>query len=313
VTNVDNFEFGNARFIDTSEEPVSQETLATRYDEAWRRLERITFAARQLFLCLTSSDLKLEKPQQGGSALYFNKMLRHCSSLLRFCPEPIGTVGNFDRDSAASIGRVVYENYIALFYICLESVTPEEWEARNFLMGLRAAVAGKQMWEVSTDKPLPESIASNIEVAKERLKANAYFRSLPDRRQQHLLLGYKAMFFTQEEIDQRLGTDRQRPVAIYKILSNSVHSTPSAFSMFATDDWSQKEMERDLELSALALTFAAYYLNRATVEIKRMIPQWSKYAVQGFAVYKKLEARDEQNQLLSSQRKVKRRLRGELL
>ena len=269
--------------------------------------------SKQLFFCLTSSDMVPETPQQGASLLYFKKMIRHGSSMLKICPEPIGSVGDFDRDSAAAIARVVYENYLALFYVCLENISEDEWSARNALLGLRSLVASKQIWETSIDKPPSEQLTNSIEEARERLRQNSFFRTLPEARQTHLLLGHKAMFLTNEELGLRLGNDKQRSVALYKILSNSVHSTPSAFRMHSSKDWSDKEQQFDLELSALALTFAAYYLNRATVELKRLIPRWSDYMMQGFATYKKLQQRDQQNERLSKERKAQRRGQGKWL
>ena len=42
--------FGNAEFIDTSEQDVTEELLAKRYQDSWRQLERIAFTAKQLRL-----------------------------------------------------------------------------------------------------------------------------------------------------------------------------------------------------------------------------------------------------------------------
>jgi hypothetical protein len=303
--------FGKAEFIDTSDENVTEEELAKRYDAAWRRLERVVFQAKQLHFSLTGSDLLPTTPQHGASLLFFKKMVRHGSSMLKICPEPIGSVGDYDRDSAAAIARVIYENYLVLFYACLEKVSKGEWDARNTLLGLRSSVAGKQILEASSDKLPSDRLTKSIDEARERLKRNSFFRAMPKARQEHFLLGHKAMFHSYEEIGTRLGNEKQKTVATYKILSNSVHSTPSAFRMHPSENWSDGELQFDLELSALAMTFGAYYLNRATIQLKHLEPRWSKYLSQGFEIHKKLEERDERSAQLSRERRAARRSRGE--
>jgi hypothetical protein len=82
---------------------------------------------------------------------------------------------------------------------------------------------------------------------------------------------------------------------------------------YHVDALDPKEQQLDLELSALSLTFAAYYLNRATIEIKQPIPRWSDYMMRGFTIYKQLQQRDQQNERLSKERKARRRSQGEWL
>ncbi len=260
-------------FLKDLAENLSAQEAKEEYQKSWQRFAKFQSVGLTVASCISCLG-PLDIYRANIAAFLFNKLLNHGMSLLRICPDPLGENANFDPDSAAAISRVLYENYLVFFYLAVDSVNEEEWNARDALMRLRDVVSRQEIrTKVSGQRDVPEFKAEIEEIAQE-LRKNSYFTSMSEGRQTDFLKGKKSRFLSFDELDIRIGELSHHPAAIYKVLSSSVHTTPGVFRRVRRLTWEESQRIHSFMHSGLALDFARYYVMRSTNDMKSMLPQW---------------------------------------
>ena len=107
------------------------------------------------------------------------------------------------------------------------------------------------------------------EELRTRLRANAFFMSLPEAKRKKLLNGEQACILTQDEILQRMGEFAQQTRGYYRFLSSHTHSFPLAFYRMAERNQGRgEESHTEKGYTASAIEFAAKVIQRSTTDMR---------------------------------------------
>jgi hypothetical protein len=106
-----------------------------------------------------------------------------------------------------------------------------------------------------------------------RLKNRKYFLSLPEKRQNELLKGEKALLSTHEEVFARMGEPYKEFRALYRLMSAHTHTMPIAFYRMA-DDGRGNGVENPVDKGQIAifLPIGEKFLDRAINDMLGIFP-----------------------------------------
>lgn len=139
----------------------------------------------------------------------------------------------WDMTSVAALVRILAENYLLFFWLCVETDTKELWDLRITLLTIADNRSRYRLTGEVEGEPEPEDFLSAQQALAARLQTMPSFRSLPARRQRELLKGDKTPFIQDDVIDA-LPIDRLSFRRFYRYLSSFVHTgTVSFFRMEA--------------------------------------------------------------------------------
>ncbi|WP_254216727.1 DUF5677 domain-containing protein [Synechococcus sp. CCY 9618] len=235
----------------------------------------------QLLACIqTSQRLAGIRAPTGGhfyASALFTVLCSRAVSLLKLTPtvadgDPLEEP--WDYGSAFTLSRSLLEVRIAFFYLGIECVTEDEWRCRWSLMCLHDCTGRIRLFEHMDDDPqeLERQIAGFAEQAeelRERLRANAFFTSLPEGRQRHLLRGTDSFLSPLEELAARSGSSVGEFKLIYRLLSSQVHALPISF--FRMDEGNRGTgMHSNVEEGyiQLCLALATHLLSSSRTEME---------------------------------------------
>jgi hypothetical protein len=142
---------------------------------------------------------------------------------------------HWDFTAVAVLARTLFENHLALFYLCFDQVTDDEWLSRLNLMQLHDYHSRRKVFADLTpdDRVWTENheITDDLET---KLRSRTFFKSLDPRRQHTLLKGDNVSFLSHEEILERMGCENIREqIAMWRWWSTYVHSFPLSFYRMA--------------------------------------------------------------------------------
>ena len=105
------------------------------------------------------------------------------------------------------------------------------------------------------------------------LRGRRYFLSLPEKRQTDLLKGEKALFFTHEEVFERMGEPYKEFRALYRLMSAHTHTMPIAFYRMGADGRGNGiENPVDKGQIGIFLPIAEKFLDRAIKDMLDIFP-----------------------------------------
>ena len=222
-----------------------------------------------------ASGIYVEHQRLFWASVLFTRLVVMACSILRLAPrvEPPEPSANWDFSALGSIVRNTAECYFVFFYLCAENVTDDEWATRQNLIQLRD---NKTRWKMFTDFGIDpdqdDGFANHHADLAARLKNRSYFQGLPEKRQTELLKGDKDPF-TQDEILERMGTDRATFRGYYRYLCSHTHTGPISFYRMAEHDRGRGiENPHDKGAMGIAMNVAADFLKRATDDMITLFP-----------------------------------------
>jgi hypothetical protein len=184
-------------------------------------------------------------------------------------------IDQWDFASAAGIVRSILEVRLAFFYLCVESVSAEEWACRWNLFNLHDCTSRIRLF-----KEIPsgeQSITGFLKQAKElrqRLAANAFFLTLPPKQQKRLLSGRRAYLLPLENIAERARVDLHWFRLLYRLFSAQVHALPLSFYRMGEQNRGRGvHSEAEEGYMSLCLSFAVTLLVGTRDEMKTLFPQ----------------------------------------
>jgi len=174
------------------------------------------------------------------ASVLFTALCTRAVSLLTLVPHtPWASklIEHWDYASVAGITRTILELRLAFHYLCAERCSDEEWNCRWNIFNLHDCNSRRRMFEATGDSP--EQVArfdAQAEELRERIRANAFFQSLPPQKQKSLLHGQTAYLMPLEDIGERVGVEKARFRWLYVLLSSHVHGLPMSFYRIGTGD-----------------------------------------------------------------------------
>ncbi|MBI2485555.1 MAG: hypothetical protein HYW01_01065 [Deltaproteobacteria bacterium] len=197
-------------------------------------------------LCQTAMDLSIathgrEVPtwQEEYASHIFGKICVTVISILRLLPKSslyvaTNNVAIWDISSVSILTRSLIDAYYAFYYLVVDKIDKNESDFRLILWKLHAECERLKMLElIKSSNPRISDIRKNIGQLRKQLEANKFFQSLDSRNKKHYINGKKGIFLTHSQISENAGINPDYYKAVYKDLSNYVHTYPFSISQIA--------------------------------------------------------------------------------
>ena len=169
-----------------------------------------------------------------------------------------------------TLARNIMECYQTLFYLCFDNVTDSELFARKKLFDLHDYYSRVKLFSFTDDKQENPEIEKNV--IKE-LSETEYFKNLTEKHKTHYLKGENAFFISREDIEEKIGRDKNEFKMLYKLLSSNTHSYPMGFYRIQGGErGTSTESDVEIGYSALALEIAEQYLLHSSNNILEFFP-----------------------------------------
>lgn len=162
------------------------------------------------------------------------------------------------------------ECYQTMFYLCVDNVSIDELKARRNLFNLHDYYSRKKLFSFTDDKQEDKKIEKLV--INELTETN-YFHLLEEKQQKHFLKGENAFFISREEIEERIGTDKNDFKLLYKLFSSNTHSFPMGFyGMLEGGRGTGVKSEIEIGYNGLALETGEQYIRLATKNMLDFFP-----------------------------------------
>ena len=194
-----------------------------RFDSAFRSCVEVS---------LTHADIAAPTQRHYWASVLFTSICTRSASLLTVVPHSTlayKEIENWDYAAVGMLVRSIFELRLTLYYLCVEDVSVDEWVCRLQLIHLHDCVSRQQLFDDLGDLDNVTGFGRQAEELRERLASNAFFTSLPERRQSQLLRGKTAFLNPLEGIAVASGTDLRTFRVLYRFLSVNAHGLPMAF------------------------------------------------------------------------------------
>ncbi len=266
------------------EEPLDVVRLHKQYKDGRIHLAEAIIAAK--VVSVGATGIYVEHQRLFWASVLFTRLIVTACSILRLAPrvEPPEPDANWDFSALGSIVRNIAECYFVFFYLCAEDVADDdEWATRQNLVQLRDnKTRWKMFLDFDIDPDQEAGFAGHHADLTARLKGRRHFQGLREKRQVELLKGDKDPF-TQDEILDRMGTDRATFRGYYRYLCSHTHTGPISFYRMAEHDRGRGiENPRDKGSMGTAMGFASDFLKRATEDMIRLFPNAQERGQQAF-------------------------------
>ena len=207
------------------------------------------------------------------ACLLYTKICVTGTSIFILCPNSDiaeKKVPHWDFSSIFSLTRNVIECYQTFFYLCIEKISDDEFKARRQLFNLHDYYARKSLASFAGQNFNNEEVTTQLSNA---LKDTAYFKNLDQKQQKHFLKGDNAFFLNREEIETRMGNDKNHFKLLYKLFSSNTHSYPMGFyGMLEGARGTGVKSEVEIGYHGLALEIVEQYIRRAANDIIEIFP-----------------------------------------
>lgn len=176
----------------------------------------------------------------------------------------------WDFSSMFTLARNIMECYQTLFYLCFDNVSDSELFARKKLFNLHDYYSRVKLFSFTDDKQEDPEIEKKV---VEELSETEYFKSLTGKQQSHFLKGENAFFINREDIEEKIGREKNEFKLLYKLLSSNTHSYPMGFyGILGGGRGTSVETEVEVGYSALALEISEQYLNHSSNNMLEFFP-----------------------------------------
>jgi hypothetical protein len=219
-----------------------------------------------------AADRQVEDKVFWASVLY-TKICVTGLSLLILAPEneiANKKITHWDFSSLFSLTRNLIECHQTFFYLCVDNVADDELKARRKLFNLHDYKSRAKLFSYSPKKLENEEIEKLV---VEELLNTKYFKNLNEKQQKHFLKGDNAFFISREEIEEKMGKDKNEFKLIYNLFSNNIHSFPMGFyGMIDSQRGIGEKSDIELKYSSLALEIAERNIRDASNNMTSFFP-----------------------------------------
>lgn len=198
------------------------------------------------------------------ASVLFTSMITKGVTLLNMAPHSpwaAKVIEHWDYASATGVVRTILELRCAFYYLCIDQTSDDEWECRWNIFNLHDCSARIKMFqEMKASDSEVLGFQSQASEIREKLKSNAFFRSLPEKQQKRFLTGQTAYLYALEDIAEKAGVAKNTFRYLYIIFSSHVHGLPMSFYRISSgDDERGRGLPSDVEegYTSLCHSFAA--------------------------------------------------------
>ena len=262
---------------------------ASRIDVDAHYRDALVQLAQSLIDAISTSQATRDLPSgENGRKFWASVLLaRLCNvgcSLQRILPDSLSNKAGrlWDSTSALSLCRNMFETDLAMFYLCTDTMTDDDYALRVQLVFLHDSQErprileklGSAPKEAGTEFYAGEAARLRTEIAK-----NSVFLALPEWKQKRLLEGRTPYYLSQDDLLQRQGADAEKLRGIWELLSSHAHSYPFSYYRVVANPvrGTGRENETDKSYCGLAAQLAASMLSNATQSMKKLFSEVSRF------------------------------------
>jgi hypothetical protein len=262
------------------ESKLTDQELNEKYNEQRRKF----YIAVADCECVSSATAGRQTNERlWWTSVIYARLCTTAISLIKVLPGPplvSKDVGPLDRHwdftAVAVLTRTLFENHLALYYLCLEDIDEDEWRSRLNLMQLHDFYSRKKVFDDMAQEvgPSPESECRVLEDLTHKICSRKYFQSLGPKRQREFLRGDRSSFLNHEEILSRMGVaEPRKQIAIWRWWSTYVHSFPMSYYRMAEQGRGvgvENRVDKGYMLAAMAA--GTEFIEEATAGVRRLFP-----------------------------------------
>lgn len=151
------------------------------------------------------------------------------AQIMPFTPWVEKRIEHWDYASATGIVRTMLELRIAFYYLCSDECDEIEWECRWNIFNLHDCVSRIRMFSALENNEEIAKLSQAADEIRDRLRGNAFFGILPEKKKKTALNGQSAYLFPLEDIAEKAGVEKALFRWLYVLLSSHVHALPMSF------------------------------------------------------------------------------------
>lgn len=151
------------------------------------------------------------------------------AQIMPFTPWVDKKIEHWDYASAAGIARTMLELRIAFYYLCSDECAEAEWECRWNIFNLHDCVSRIRMFTALENTEEVTTLSQVADELRDRIKSNAFFNNLPEKKKKTALNGQSAYLIPLEDIAEKAGVEKSMFRWLYVLLSSHVHALPMSF------------------------------------------------------------------------------------
>jgi hypothetical protein len=183
-----------------------------------------------------------------------------------------GSTRYLDHASIAIVCRGLIENVAVLLYVGDANISEDEWECRRSLIDIhdftnRSAFLTKIKAGAVHDFP-----EETLRILRLRLEDNAFFQTLPAKRQKKLLEGEEMFVEGRHAAMLELGWGDDFTRGLYKYLSNQAHTLAMSFHRTAENELYKNDSAGSRVIAAVSLSFARRALGASALHMIELFP-----------------------------------------
>jgi hypothetical protein len=207
------------------------DSLDSDYNKALQQFNQVVCAMTAL--SQGSAGIQSATPRHYWASVLFTKLAGCAISVLRLLPRnqiSISKIEFWDFTPVASLARDLFECLIAYFYLGAEDIDTEEWECRKDIFNIHDCFRRIRLLTCVNVSDIDfDGFKEQLEMLRERLINNEYFKALPEKTRSKCLKAEKLFLLSQDEIVSRMGFEVDHLRGLYILWSSHVHSFPMGF------------------------------------------------------------------------------------
>ena len=180
------------------------------------------------------------------------------------------TFEHWDHASVANVARTVMEMRLNFRYLCSQPVDDIEWDCRWNLFNLHDCTARLDLMTTLANTAEIDGLGGQAEELRQRLRENAYFVGLTEKRQRELLRGKKAHLVALEDIAVDAGLELRTFKMMWQLMSSHVHALPFSFFRVGEARGTGVQTEAEVGYTTLLLSFVLVLLVGARDEFQEI-------------------------------------------
>lgn len=189
------------------------------------------------------------------------------AQIMPFSPWVDKKIEHWDYASAAGIARTMLELRIAFYYLCSDECDETEWECRWNIFNLHDCVSRIRMFTALGHLEEVTKLSQAADEIRDRLRRNAFFDILPEKKKKTALNGQSAYLFPLEDIAEKAGVEKTQFRWLYVLLSSHVHALPMSFYRIGEERGRGLPTPVEENYTSICLSLASTFLASSRDEV----------------------------------------------
>lgn len=241
------------------------------YAEALERLANAT--AQCMELSRQYAGISSPTGRHYFASVIFTSLITRAVTLVfiaPYSPWSKRTFEHWDYASVANVARTVMEMRLNFRYLCSQPIDEVEWDCRWNLFNLHDCTARLDLMTTLANAAEIKGLSVQAEELRQRLRENAYFVSLAEKRQRDLLRGKKAHLIALEDIAVDAGLELRTFKMMWQLMSSHIHALPFSFYRIGEARGTGVQTEAEEGYTTLLLSLVLVLLVGARDEFQEM-------------------------------------------